>query len=457
VPYGGARSWADALGKRDGNLPASLASAPAAAALAEAAYRQAAQLSPFVSPSSSDILGVGCCCALATGRERAGSDRVFVAAHGAKGVFSASAEIEKGTFSSSGSASASPPPPSRSRREAQDALASRLLLRTLGNAVGCQELASLGLYSEGEGEGKEPEREREEREREKLLFRLEERFDEREDPISALLAGRASCVELGAGLPAVVDAPRGEGRVYLSGSFNPLHAGHEGLLEAAVAAAVEEARGAAAAAASASSSSSSPFSSPSSPSFSVLPIEGAFEISIVNADKGTLTEAEIRRRVEQFSDSNSNSSFPRRRRRVVLTRAPLFEQKASLFGPGASFVVGIDTAVRLLDPKYYPGGSDAGLGLCMGRIAARGAKVFVAGRKVEEKTKKTKSDDGGDGGGDGGGGKGEGNETFLTLTSSGALDSTPAAKVVKSLGLFREITEEKFRVDVSSTELRRKG
>lgn len=33
-------------------------------------------------------------------------------------------------------------------------------------------------------------------------------------------------------------------------------------------------------------------------------------------------------------------------------QAPLFTDKATLF-PGATFVVGYDTAVRLVDEKYY--------------------------------------------------------------------------------------------------------
>lgn len=434
VPYGGVRSWADALSgessdpssSSSSSLPRSLASAPAAAALAAAAYRQAAQLSPFPSSSSShDILGVGCTCALATGRERAGSDRVFVAAHGAAGVFSASAELPRPPASSCDAASAA-----SLRREAQDALASRLLLRTLGSATGCVELRSLSPRSGSDGETE-----------------IEERFVPREDPISALLSGRASCVELGAGMPAVVDAPRGTGRVYLSGSFNPLHEGHVGLLEAAVAAAEAEAEAAEArreseGGAETTTGTSAPPSSSSSPL--LLPIEGAFELSVVNADKGSLTEEEVRRRVEQFSSKFKNSSNSESHHRVVLTRAPLFEEKAALFGSGAAFVVGVDTAVRLLDPKYYLGGSDAGLGMSMGRIAARGAKVFVAGRKVKK-------------GGKGEKGGEEEEESFSTLSSSGALDSTPAAAVVASLGLFREIPEERFRVDVSSTELRERA
>lgn len=43
------------------------------------------------------------------------------------------------------------------------------------------------------------------------------------DPLSELLAGRVQCVEF-VGSRVVVDAPRPR-RVYLSGSFNPIHEG----------------------------------------------------------------------------------------------------------------------------------------------------------------------------------------------------------------------------------------
>lgn len=44
------------------------------------------------------------------------------------------------------------------------------------------------------------------------------------DPLQALLAGRARVVEFSGGR-VLVDAPRA-GRLYLPGSFNPLHDGH---------------------------------------------------------------------------------------------------------------------------------------------------------------------------------------------------------------------------------------
>ena len=46
-------------------------------ALARAAYRQAAKLSPF----GADIVGVGCAAALATDREKAGEHKAFVATY----------------------------------------------------------------------------------------------------------------------------------------------------------------------------------------------------------------------------------------------------------------------------------------------------------------------------------------------------------------------------------------
>lgn len=73
------------------------------------------------------------------------------------------------------------------------------------------------------------------------------------EPLQELLAGRVRCVEYSGGR-VYVDAPRGPGRVYLPGSFNPLHEGHRQMLAAAVRLAGPEA-------------------------------EGCFEITVKNADK----------------------------------------------------------------------------------------------------------------------------------------------------------------------------
>ena len=68
----------------------------------------------------------------------------------------------------------------------------------------------------------------------------------------------------------------------------------------------------------------------------------AFELSVANVDKPTLDAAEIRRRVAQFAWRTS----------IWLTHAPKFVDKSEHF-PGVTFVVGADTAMRVVSPRYY--------------------------------------------------------------------------------------------------------
>ncbi len=52
------------------------------------------------------------------------------------------------------------------------------------------------------------------------------------DPVEELLKGNIQTVEYSNG-NVIVNAPRG-GKVYMAGSFNPLHEGHRGMLAAAL-------------------------------------------------------------------------------------------------------------------------------------------------------------------------------------------------------------------------------
>lgn len=154
-----------------------------------------------------------------------------------------------------------------------------------------------------------------------------------EDALAALLDGRLSvlCMEGDGRLRA--DAPRP--LLLLPGSFNPLHHGHRTLAEVAA-------------------------------RLSGAP--AVFELSIVNADKPPLAAEEVRRRLAQFAGQGM----------LWLTRAPTFADKAELF-PGAMFVVGADTAARIVEPRFY-GDNEARLAEAMERLRLRGCRFLVAGR-----------------------------------------------------------------------------
>ena len=73
-----------------------------------------------------------------------------------------------------------------------------------------------------------------------------------------------------------------------------------------------------------------------------LGLAGAFELSIENVDKPLLDYFAIRDRLEQLNGP------------VWLTRLPRFVDKARRFA-GTAFVVGVDTLIRIADPRYYGG------------------------------------------------------------------------------------------------------
>src|SRR5436190_4329029 len=123
--------------------------------------------------------------------------------------------------------------------------------------------------------------------------------------------------------------------VLLPGSFNPLHHGHTTLAEIAT-----ERLGA--------------------------PV--AFELSVANVDKAELSAEELTHRLDQF----------RHRSPVYVSRAATFRAKAALF-PGCVFVVGADTAARILSPRYH-GDDPAEVVRALDDIAAHRCRFFVGGR-----------------------------------------------------------------------------
>ena len=195
-------------------------------------------------------------------------------------------------------------------------------------------------------------------------------------PLARLLRGEASTVTAYPdGRLAVDQRVRA---ALLPGSFQPLHHGHEELARAAQ---------------------------------DILGSEVVYELSVVNVDKPPLEEVEIRQRLAQFATGGT----------VVLTWAETFRKKTDLF-PGCTFVIGWDTAVRLVAPRYY-GGQESAMLASLAEMWAAGCRFLVAGRQ------------------DGG--------AFRTLAD------VPVPQGFQPL--FQEIPESLFRADVSSTALRANG
>jgi hypothetical protein len=197
------------------------------------------------------------------------------------------------------------------------------------------------------------------------------------NPIQRLLSEEASTVTVYSDGQMVLDELL-PGAAVLPGSFRPLHLGHEQLARVAA---------------------------------QILGTEVTFELSVLNVDKPPLTEGEIRQRLRQFAGLH----------RVVLTRAATFRQKADLF-PGATFILGWDTAVRLVHPRYY-GASEQAMLTALAEMWAAGCRFLVAGRQHGDK--------------------------FHTL------EDLPIPQGFAHL--FQGIPESRFRMDISSTALRAGG
>lgn len=313
-----------------GRIPEKFVSASTACAMAEVAYRRAMRLTDGATP----CLGVACTAAIATDRAKRGSHGCSIAVYDGTMVRTFDLTLAKGARDRTG----------------EEYLISLLIIRAIANACG---VAAPDLALESSEV-------------------LEVREEVHPDPLTLLLRGDIERVSIGKdGRIHLDDAPP---VALLSGSFNPLHAGHEQLAQAAA---------------------------------SLLGAPVAFELPVLNADKPPLGYAELERRLDQF-----RGRYP-----VVLSRAPLFVQKAQLF-PGCTFVIGYDTAIRIIDPRYYEG--EAGRDAAFASIAAQGCSFLVAGRVKEG--------------------------VFRTLSD---IDLPASLRP-----LFRELPERLFRVDLSSTAIR---
>ncbi|KAL7579970.1 hypothetical protein ACA910_004965 [Epithemia clementina (nom. ined.)] len=164
-----------------------------------------------------------------------------------------------------------------------------------------------------------------------------------------------------------------------------------------------------------------------------------FELSLTNADKPSLEIDDVVTRLTAFLGLRNEMPV---HWGILLTNAPLFKQKVDRLHPlqvsrsyddnqedvlpDLHFVIGTDTLVRILNPKYYDNSQD-------NMIAALRSMPcqFVVGGRVQQ-----------------------GGNTEHPAFVSGQEDVAKLPKDLKSK--FVLLDENDFRVDISSTELRRR-
>lgn len=166
-----------------------------------------------------------------------------------------------------------------------------------------------------------------------------------------------------------------ERQLIFSGAFNPFHTGHLGMMRHAEL---------------------------------TLGQKTAFELCVNNPDKAMLDYQSIAQRLEQLPAEHS----------VWLTALPTFLQKCRQF-PKTTFLIGIDTAVRIPDSTYYSKGN-FNLQAIVDEMKALECDFLVYGRQLEN--------------------------SFLTIENA----DLPAT----FRSLCRQVPETDFRQDLSSTTLR---
>jgi len=200
-----------------------------------------------------------------------------------------------------------------------------------------------------------------------------------------------------------------DGALIFPGSFNPPHIGHGGLARAAA---------------------------QKADSMSHRHDKKAvfMELSLTNVDKPSIDPETVSERVHSFLDLEVLPD----RWGIVLSRAPMFSDKVSSLlpavmtspgkaAPELSFVIGTDTLVRLVDPKYYGNEEEAMLDALR---SMEGVKFFVGGRLEQKKP--------------------PGGSPVSFVSGEEELSELPEDVREK----FVILREDEFRLDLSSSEVR---
>ncbi len=301
-----------------GRRPEHFCTEETALAMAAVAYQRAHELASSEAGAAASLVGVACTASLVSDKPKKGDHRCYIATQTRSASAAWSLVLDKGA---------------RDRR-GEEQLVGRLILTALAKAAGVADLPPVDL-------------------------RPDERIIEHQATASPLLVelleGKRGVVwslpgsgapqeaavgmqpvPAGPALHATIPVPLSPPAGLLCGAFHPLHFGHRQLRDVAA---------------------------------KQLGGPVYYEMSIRNVDKPPLDFLSIDRRRAQFDDEP-----------LALTAAPTFAEKAAVL-PGVTFVVGVDTAVRIVEPRYYCGSQDA-LHAALCRIRDAGCRFLVAGRPV---------------------------------------------------------------------------
>ena len=317
IPY-----HSNALSDYLGKVPDSASSAATARLLAMAAWMRGRTLTG----ESDNIVGLGATSALATDRNRRGSDRSFIALQTATATIELSLELDK----------------MHRDRSSEERLVADLILHTMAEYCDVKSTPPVLLADE---------------------HLLRRQHDASPSWTALLLKDRPSTYE---GSQPITLFP---------GAFNPIHHGHEEMILHAS---------------------------------HLLQSPVHLEISIDNVDKPPIDFIEMADRQQSLGDYS-----------VIFTCAPTFIEKARIF-PGATFIIGADTAVRIADPKYY-GGSIASRDAAIAEMHQLSVNYLVFGRTMDNK--------------------------FRSLADLDLLEELRT--------LCKGVDQEAFHRDVSSSEIRR--
>jgi len=139
-----------------------------------------------------------------------------------------------------------------------------------------------------------------------------------------------------------------------------------------------------------------------------------YELSLFHPEKPPLDYLALESRLRGLAAA---------RGRLVATNAPTYVEKARLF-PGCTFVVGHDTALRILDPRFY-GGATARDAM-LAELEALGTRLLVFGRV-------------------------DADGQFRDFEREEFDQPAVAAFLARNA---RPVPEDRFRVDLSSTQVR---